>query len=107
MGRIALDPLYNFAMSERTAASLAVLDRLLPALSANTAGAHHQQLIEEAEALRRAVAAFHLEAIRFRMYAVDRLIHIDGDDPTLRGLVEELRHELETAGFHTRSHAAP
>jgi 2'-5' RNA ligase len=93
-------------MSERTTAALAVLDRLLPALSSSQS-AHREQLIEETEALRRAVAAFHMEAIRFRMFSVDRLIRMDGDPPALRGLVEELRHELESAGFHTRSHTAP
>lgn len=94
-------------MSERTAASLAILDRLLPALNALPASIHREQILEEAQALRRAVAAFHMEAIRFRMFAVDRLLRIDGDEGPIRQMVEELRHELETAGFHTRSHTAP
>jgi hypothetical protein len=94
-------------MSERTTAALAVLDKLLPTLKSGAAGPNRDQVIEEAEALRRAVAAFHMEAIRFRIFAVDRLVRLDGDPPAVRGLVEELRHELETAGFHTRSHAAP
>lgn len=94
-------------MSERTAPSLAVIDELLPALKALGPGGHRDALIEETEALRRAVAAFHMEAIRFRIYSVDRLIKADGDAPALRQLVEKLRGELETAGFHTRSHAAP
>ena len=64
------------------------------------------KLFEEASALRRAVAAFHMEAIRFRMFAVERLLKQQGDAAMLR-VFEELRHELETAGFHTRSHAAP
>ena len=93
-------------MSERTTAALAVLDKLLPTLKSTT-GAHTEQLVEETEALRRAVAAFHMEAIRFRMFAVDRIVKLDGDKPALRTLVEELRHELESAGFHTRSHSAP
>lgn len=94
-------------MSERTTAALAVLDKLLPVLKSGPSGPHHDQVVEEAEALRRAVAAFHMEAIRFRIFAVDRLVRLDGDPPAVRALVEELRHELETAGFHTRSHAAP
>ena len=57
--------------------------------------------------LRRAVAAFHMEAIRFRMYSVDRLLHRDDSQPQARQLFEQLRHELEAAGFHTRSHTAP
>ena len=95
-------------MSERTAASLAKADALLAHLrgSAKPAGSH-AKLIEETEALRRAIAAFHMEAIRFRMYSVDRTIKLGGDEADERRLFEELRHELETAGFHTRSHSAP
>jgi 2'-5' RNA ligase len=94
-------------MSERTAPSLAILDELLPTLRALPAAGHRDQLVDETEALRRAVAAFHMEAIRFRIFTVDRLIKADGDAPALRALVERLREALETAGFHTRSHAAP
>lgn len=94
-------------MSERTAPALAVLDRLLPTLSNLPADSARDQLVEEAEALRRAVAAFHLEAIRFRIYAVDRLIRQAGDPAECRTLLEEARQALEAAGFHTRSHAAP
>lgn len=93
-------------MSERTAPSLAVIDELLPALK-DVTSSHREQLVEETEALRRAVAAFHMEAIRFRIFTVDRLIKADGDAPALRQLVDRLRDTLETAGFHTRSHAAP
>ena len=90
-------------MSERTAPALAKLDTLLPMLKEITDGG---KLFEEASALRRAVAAFHMEAIRFRMFAVERMLKQNGDAAMLR-LFEELRHELETAGFHTRSHSAP
>lgn len=90
-------------MSERTAPSLAKIDTLLPMLKEITDGG---KLFEEASALRRAVAAFHMEAIRFRMFSVERMLKHNGDAVTLR-VFEELRHELETAGFHTRSHAAP
>jgi hypothetical protein len=48
-----------------------------------------------------------MEAIRFRMHSVDRLIKLAGDAPDTRRIFEELRHELEAAGFHTRSHASP
>jgi hypothetical protein len=94
-------------MSERTAPSLASIDGLLPRLQALPAGPSRNQLIDEAEALRRAVAAFHLEAIRFRFYSVDRLLRALGDEPEARHAFEDLRRELEAAGFHTRSHAAP
>ena len=59
-------------MSERTVASLNTLDKLLASLGAMPRDAAVDGLVENAEALRRAVAAFHMEAIRFRMFNVDR-----------------------------------
>jgi hypothetical protein len=94
-------------MSQRTDAALAKLDQLLPALEGLPNTPQHAPLLEEAQALRRAVAAFHMEAIRFRMFNVDRGIKAAGDPPAARALYDELRHALEEAGFHTRSHAAP
>jgi hypothetical protein len=95
-------------MSERTAAALATLDVLLPKLKAvPMMGPAREQLLDEAEALRRAVAAFHMEAIRFRMFSVDRLLKQAGDPDDTRELLERLRQDLETGGFHTRSHTAP
>lgn len=94
-------------MSDRTSASLAILDRLLPALEALPHGIHRERILEEAQALRRAVAAFHMEAIRFRMFSVDRLLRIEGDEGPVRQMFDELRNTLEQAGFHTRSHTAP
>ena len=66
-------------------------------------------LIEEAEALARAVSAFHMEGIRFRMFNVDRgLVRAAAEvPPGAPALLEEVRHHLEAAGFHTRSHQAP
>jgi hypothetical protein len=65
-------------------------------------------LIEECEALSRAIGAFHMEAIRFRIYNVDRFVRKQsGLPPEVGTLVAETRRELEAAGFHTRSHAAP
>ncbi|HUF47762.1 MAG TPA: hypothetical protein VMM93_08090 [Vicinamibacterales bacterium] len=94
-------------MSDRTAPSLAKLDELIPRLEAAAGSADADRLVDETKALRRAVAAFHLEAIRFRMHAVDRLIRLTGDEGLSRQLFEELRLTLEAAGFHTRSHSAP
>jgi hypothetical protein len=94
-------------MSERTAPALEKIDLLLPILKARPAAPEREQLIEETEALRRAVAAFHMEAIRFRIHAVDRLIRLSGDEATAREALEHVRQALEAAGFHTRSHAAP
>lgn len=94
-------------MSERTKPSLQRIDALLPALQTLPAGPARDSLVEQTEALRRAVAAFHMEAIRFRMHSVDRGLRTFGETSAARQLFEELRHELETAGFHTRSHVAP
>lgn len=93
-------------MSERTAKALAKLDELLPLVKGLPSSANTEELVESAEALRRAVAAFHMEAIRFRMFTVERLLKVTGDAPSL-AVFADVRHELETAGFHTRSHAAP
>ena len=94
-------------MSQKTEAALARLDVLLPMLADLPAASEKAQLIETAEALRRAVAAFHMEAIRFRMYSVDRLLRQMDDTGACRQQFDELRRELEAAGFHTRSHTAP
>ncbi|MFI5177664.1 MAG: hypothetical protein ACHQO8_03835 [Vicinamibacterales bacterium] len=91
-------------MSERTAPALAKLAELLPLIK-DLPPAGRDQLVGEMEALQRAIGAFHMEAIRFRMYSVDRLIKSAGDQTTLRQTFEELRQALEAAGFHTRSHA--
>jgi hypothetical protein len=67
------------------------------------------KLIEETEALGRAIAAFHLEGIRFRIYNVDRMVaHPQAPLPgDAAAIVADVRHHLEEAGFHTRSHQAP
>ncbi len=94
-------------MSERTAPALAALDELLPLLAALPDSPTRSQLMDEGEALKRAVASFHMEAIRFRMYAVDRLIASVGDPGDTRRVFDSLRHALEQGGFHTRSHERP
>jgi hypothetical protein len=94
-------------VSERTAPSLASIDALLPQLKALPASAARERLIEDTEALRRAVDAFHMEAIRFRMHTVDRDLMQIGDPAALRAMFDQLRQTLEAAGFHTRSHTAP
>jgi hypothetical protein len=48
-----------------------------------------------------------MEAIRFRIYNVDRLLNQAGDPGETRRLLDQVRDALETAGFHTRSHTAP
>jgi hypothetical protein len=68
-----------------------------------------ESLAAECESLSSAIGAFHIEAIRFRMFNVDRLL-TRGGLPVPAGaeaIFAEVRRELEAAGFHTRSHAAP
>ena len=63
----------------------------------------------ECESLVSAIAAFHLEGIRFRMFNVDRML-AKGHLPVPEGVLASFnaaRQELEAAGFHTRSHQAP
>jgi hypothetical protein len=82
------------------------VDTLIARLKAQAGPSAVQPLIEECEALSRAIAAFHMEGIRFRMYNVDRLLH-RGELPVPPGtmaLFTDARNELEAAGFHTRSH---
>jgi hypothetical protein len=72
-------------------------------------GAHTAAIVEECESLSRAVTAFHMEGIRFRIYNVDRLLaqHAAGLPAEARTLLEEARKHLEASGFHTRSHQSP
>ena len=67
------------------------------------------EFIEQCEALERAIQAFHMEGIRFRMYNVDRLVSRSGAalPSRARTILEDARRDLEAAGFHTRSHQAP
>jgi hypothetical protein len=99
-----------FRMSaDSRAAARSRLNELLSALGSLPPHDHIARLREEAEALDRAIAAFHLEGIRFRMYNVDRLVtHSPVPMPAnTPEIVADVRHHLEAAGFHTRSHQAP
>jgi len=93
---------------ERQAAERRLAD-LLALLKSAPAQEQLGRLIEETEALRRSVAAFHLEGIRFRIYNVDRMVtHPPVPLPAeVATIVADVRHHLEAAGFHTRSHQAP
>jgi hypothetical protein len=84
-------------------------EQLLALLTSDANASQLQPVIEEGEALIRAIAAFHIEGIRFRMFNVDRLL-TRGGLPVPAGasaIFAEMRQELEAAGFHTRSHQAP
>jgi len=82
---------------------LLMMVRALPAQDQLT------RLVEEAEALDRAISAFHLEGIRFRIYNVDRMVqHPPVPLPVeAPAIVADVRKHLEAAGFHTRSHQSP
>jgi hypothetical protein len=81
----------------------------LVALLKNTGTAEAASIVEDCEALARAIDAFHMEGIRFRIYNVDRLLarHAAILPAEARALLEAARHNLEAAGFHTRSHQSP
>jgi hypothetical protein len=92
---------------ERQAAA-ARIDQLV-ALLRSQQGLDTAKMVGECEALSRAVHAFHMEGIRFRIYNVDRQLaqHADSLPAEARALLEEARRHLEAAGFHTRSHQSP
>jgi hypothetical protein len=102
---------YNYvsmSTEHRLAAERRVND-LIAAVRALPPHEHLIQLIEEAESLARAIAAFHLEGIRFRMFNVDRMatkspVALPVEVTTA---VADIHRHLEAAGFHTRSHQAP
>jgi hypothetical protein len=61
--------------------------------------------IEIGEQLDRAISAFHMEAIRFRMFTLGRLLS-SGTVPVpddVPAMFEAVQASLEAAGFHTRS----
>jgi hypothetical protein len=92
---------------ERQAAASRIVD--LIALLKEQPGPDTGRIVEECEALGRAVSAFNMEGIRFRIFNVDRLLakHAGAVPAGAAGVLEEVRHHLEAAGFHTRSHQAP
>ncbi len=87
----------------------AALERFTAAVTATPPGPARDTLLAECASLLTAIRAFHMEAIRFRMFNVDRAI--SGGDVALgdgeRATFAEVRRHLEAAGFHTRSHRAP
>jgi hypothetical protein len=95
------------AADDRAAAQACITE--LTALLSASSTQERAPLLEECEALARAIGAFHMEGIRFRMYNVDRMISRAGNvlPASASLLLEEVRKHLEAAGFHTRSHQAP
>lgn len=96
-------------MTNSKQAAEARIQDLIRIIQEQPAGDARAALLEEAEALLRAVVAFHLEGIRFRAFNVERLM-IKGAPPLPPAASEafaDMRRHLEASGFHTRSHQAP
>ena len=98
----------TMSTDERQAAQSRLND-LLALLKAAPQQPLLSSIIDETEALGRAIAAFHLEGIRFRIYNVDRMVSHPPVPlpPDAAAIVGDVRRHLEAAGFHTRSHQAP
>jgi hypothetical protein len=90
---------------------LAARDHILGIITAleTVPGSVFAPLLDECRALARAIEAFHMEGIRFRMFNVDRWMSRSDVTmpPAARELFGQARASLEAAGFHTRSHQAP
>lgn len=85
------------------------IQELIGILQQQPSSAPLDAMIKECEALTRAIGAFHMEGIRFRMFNVDRTL-AKGMLPLpaeAAGIFAEARRNLEAAGFQTRSHQAP
>jgi hypothetical protein len=91
------------------AAAQARIEDLITHVKAQPPGDIRAEMLNECEALGRAVAAFHMEGIRFRTYNVDRLLQKGGLPlpDAAREAFADVRRHLEEAGFHTRSHQSP
>ncbi len=90
-------------------AAEACLETLIAGARALPPSAALDAFLEECLALASSIHAFHIEAIRFRMFNVDRTIQ-RGSVPLTddaRAAFADVRRHLEAAGFHTRSHQAP
>lgn len=85
------------------------LQQLIASVQGQPQGETRDAILHECESLKVAIRAFHMEGIRFRMFNVDRLINRGGVALTdeAKSAFADVRHQLETAGFHTRSHQAP
>ena len=96
-------------MTNSKQAAEARIQDLIHIIQEQPSGDARAALLEEAEALLRAVVAFHQEGIRFRAFNVERLM-VKGALPLPASASEafaDMRRHLEAAGFHTRSHQAP
>jgi hypothetical protein len=85
--------------------ALEQLTALLTLLRGQPAVEQMAPLVELGEQLHRAIASFHMEAIRFRMYTLGRQLAQAGSlvPPEGLELYDGIRSSLEAAGFQTRS----
>jgi hypothetical protein len=85
------------------------LQKFASGIATQPATPERDTLLSECAALAVAIRAFHMEAIRFRMFNVDRALTRGGFILTdeARATFADVRRHLEAAGFHTRSHQAP
>ncbi|HJR59818.1 MAG TPA: hypothetical protein VJ813_10480 [Vicinamibacterales bacterium] len=92
----------------RKAAESCIKD-LITIVQQQPAGDARTALLQECEALARAIAAFHMEGIRFRAFNVDRLLQKGTMElpPAAGDAFAQMRRHLDEAGFHTRSHQSP
>lgn len=98
----------NTATDHRKAAEGRVRD-FIALLEQQPASGARDALLAECVSLASAIAAFHMEGIRFRMFNVDRglakgALALPAE---ALGAFAEARRHLEAAGFQTRSHQAP
>jgi hypothetical protein len=85
------------------------LQTLVAEVQAQPPSGTQEAFLAECAALAVAIRTFHMEAIRFRMFNVDRTMTRGGVTLTdgARAAFADVRRHLEAAGFHTRSHQAP
>ena len=95
--------------ADSRAAAQARIKDLIDIVRQQPANDEQSKLLDECEALNRAVGAFHMEGIRFRTFNVDRILtkgQLSLPPAALEAFADVRRH-LEEAGFHTRSHHSP
>ena len=90
--------------AEDQATAVERIETLRRLLEAQPNAAALASQIEECEHLVSAVRAFHMEAIRFRMYGLSRQLTSGAHavPPETVALIDEARTALEAAGFKTK-----
>ena len=81
------------------------VDDLVSGLEAEGGRAAFAEALDLAGHLGRAIDTFHMEAIRFRMFTLDRLF-ASGKlpvSPDVLAIFDDVKHALEAAGFQTKS----